>query len=260
MAKKPDTPCTGCGKLLWSGGNGSLPAGQRKCRDCRRSSRAAPQPKPILAVCTCIGCGTQFVPHVHGQRRCKKGCSKQGSRAVRNCEICGHTYRPTHGGQRTCGRACGWMLRQRSWPASSVHFPVCFACGVLFAARRVDARYCSTQCRRVGNAAQIAERYHSNPVHRDDVLARAHARRADKLGLGSARIALAYLIARDASRCGICRDLVRERRGPMGPSIDHIVPLSLGGRHELVNVQLAHYRCNLRKYNSGTGDQMLLFG
>lgn len=39
MAKKPDTPCAGgCGKLLWSGGT-SLPAGQRKCRDCRRITR-----------------------------------------------------------------------------------------------------------------------------------------------------------------------------------------------------------------------------
>ena len=36
MPKKPDTPCAGgCGKLLWSGA-GSKPAGERKCRDCRK--------------------------------------------------------------------------------------------------------------------------------------------------------------------------------------------------------------------------------
>jgi hypothetical protein len=40
MAKKPDTPCAGgCGKLLWSGRT-SLPAGQRRCRDCRRSAQS----------------------------------------------------------------------------------------------------------------------------------------------------------------------------------------------------------------------------
>jgi 5-methylcytosine-specific restriction endonuclease McrA len=39
MAKKPDTPCAGgCGRLLWSG-RSSLPAGERKCRDCRRAAR-----------------------------------------------------------------------------------------------------------------------------------------------------------------------------------------------------------------------------
>src|SRR5690348_13086974 len=36
MAKKPDTPCPGCRKLLWSGGSGSHPPGERKCRECRK--------------------------------------------------------------------------------------------------------------------------------------------------------------------------------------------------------------------------------
>lgn len=39
MARKPDTPCTRCGKLLWSGRR-SLPAEDRLCQDCR----AAPAP------------------------------------------------------------------------------------------------------------------------------------------------------------------------------------------------------------------------
>lgn len=40
MARKPDTPCARCGKLLWSG-KGVLPAGERTCRSCRREN-----PKP----------------------------------------------------------------------------------------------------------------------------------------------------------------------------------------------------------------------
>ena len=35
MARRPDTPCAVCGKLLY-GGNGTLPPGKRTCRDCRR--------------------------------------------------------------------------------------------------------------------------------------------------------------------------------------------------------------------------------
>lgn len=38
MAKRPDTPCAGCGELLWSG-SGSKPAGQRLCRACRAGGR-----------------------------------------------------------------------------------------------------------------------------------------------------------------------------------------------------------------------------
>lgn len=34
MARHPDTPCSGCGKLLWRG-KGSLPGGERQCQDCR---------------------------------------------------------------------------------------------------------------------------------------------------------------------------------------------------------------------------------
>lgn len=44
MAKKPDTPCAGCGKLLW-GGSTSLPAGTRTCRTCRAAARPAVQPR-----------------------------------------------------------------------------------------------------------------------------------------------------------------------------------------------------------------------
>lgn len=49
----------------------------------------------------------------------------------------------------------------------------------------------------------------------------------------------------DCSRgiCGICREPVPFERF----SIDHIVPLSRGGAHSMVNLQLAHLSCNARK-------------
>src|SRR5205807_2364216 len=36
---------------------------------------------------------------------------------------------------------------------------------------------------------------------------------------------------------------------PWAASMDCIVPLSQGGRYELSNVRLAHYRCNTRRRN-----------
>lgn len=38
MVGTPDTPCSGCGKMLWRG-NRSLPGGTRLCVDCRRAGR-----------------------------------------------------------------------------------------------------------------------------------------------------------------------------------------------------------------------------
>lgn len=42
--------------------------------------------------------------------------------------------------------------------------------------------------------------------------------------------------------CGICRKRLGKRF-----HIDHIIPLSKGGKHEMGNVQATHAKCNLRK-------------
>lgn len=66
MARKPDTPCAGCGKLLWDGMT-SLPAGQRRCRACRPGkTRAA----------ICAHCSTSFTS-IKGHGRWTECCSVQ---------------------------------------------------------------------------------------------------------------------------------------------------------------------------------------
>jgi 5-methylcytosine-specific restriction endonuclease McrA len=64
---------------------------------------------------------------------------------------------------------------------------------------------------------------------------------------------------RDGYRCQICQ---RKTRGTfpnlMAPTIDHIVPLALGGDHSYLNVQCACFGCNSRKGAHGAGDQLRL--
>jgi len=69
MARKPDTPCAGCGKLLW-GGSTSLPAGRRTCRACR-APVARPAPAPPLR--RCVQCDSGFNA-VRNQRFCSTRC------------------------------------------------------------------------------------------------------------------------------------------------------------------------------------------
>lgn len=106
-------------------------------------------------------------------------------------------------------------------------------------------------------------RYYSDPEFRAECASKSRQRRADKLGapgkITSPAALVEYLVARDHGRCGICRKPVRARKGPMRPSIDHIIPLTRDGEHTLENVQLAHFRCNLSKGNRG-GGQVLLVG
>lgn len=136
----------------------------------------------------------------------------------------------------------------------------CNVCGKTFTPSSRKVKRCSEACANKAALAYIKRRYRADAAFRERMLAAAHARRADKLGMGDAKILLSYLIGRDHGKCGICRKPVRARKGPMMPSIDHIIPLSHGGTHELANVQLAHYRCNLSKNNRGSGEQLLLIG
>ena len=45
MPRKADTPCSVCGKLLWSS-KSSLPAGERRCRECRAAGAMPPDAAP----------------------------------------------------------------------------------------------------------------------------------------------------------------------------------------------------------------------
>lgn len=69
------------------------------------------------------------------------------------------------------------------------------------------------------------------------------------------RVDLDVLYQRDGGRCGICGRIVLRKLA----SVDHIVPLALGGKHGYVNVQLAHRLCNYKRSHRGPA-QMRLWG
>jgi 5-methylcytosine-specific restriction endonuclease McrA len=142
-----------------------------------------------------------------------------------------------------------------------VNFLACIECGRVFVSPTKARKLCSNRCRRKRNSrstsAAIVKKYKEDPEFRDLVIAREHARRADKLGLGSRLVTLTYLGDRDGWRCGICRGKITDRKQA---GIDHIIPLSRGGTHELANVQIAHRVCNSRKNNRAANDQLLIFG
>lgn len=137
----------------------------------------------------------------------------------------------------------------------------CEECGGLFTQTRPTQKLCGEQCRAKRQSRRtsktIMRRYHSDPEFAAKVQARASARRAERLGLGSREITISYLLERDGWKCGICHRKIRSFKQA---SLDHIIPISLGGRHELTNVQAAHRKCNYSKGNRGGGDQYRLFG
>ncbi|WP_170222754.1 HNH endonuclease [Rarobacter faecitabidus] len=57
------------------------------------------------------------------------------------------------------------------------------------------------------------------------------------------------VFSRDGHRCQICGERVNEPTpfDPQSATVDHIIPLSMGGEHSMRNVQTACLRCNSAK-------------
>lgn len=74
---------------------------------------------------------------------------------------------------------------------------------------------------------------------------------------------LTEIARRDGRRCGLCRrpvDMTLSGLDAKGPTIDHIVPLSVSRDDRRTNVQLTHRICNLRKKDRQTDVQLMLIG
>lgn len=127
-------------------------------------------------------------------------------------------------------------------------------------------------------SANTVKRRKANPAiaqrHRDAALAWAKKnpdKRADSRMRRRARMRAAFVEAvprvevfeRDGWQCQICKARLKATARaphPKAPTVDHIVPLSKGGKHERKNLQCACYECNVRKGNRAADDQLLLVG
>jgi 5-methylcytosine-specific restriction protein A len=115
----------------------------------------------------------------------------------------------------------------------------CVYCGVdMPRSMRADARFCSDDCNSAAHKLKSA---------------------SGRLPKGSGRrreIERAYVIERDGSRCHLCGKKCK----PEDIHLDHVIPLSEGGSHELTNLRVAHAFCNLSKRNRARNEQLLLVG
>lgn len=84
----------------------------------------------------------------------------------------------------------------------------------------------------------------------EKVIAIAHKRRAQKLSLPHENIDRRVVFERSDFTCALCNeplDMDAKFPHPKSPTIDHIIPLNLGGPHLYENTQAAHFYCNTAK-------------
>lgn len=249
-----------------------------------------------MTVRVCKYCGKAFMPKPMGFRRkqlldfCDSECCSQASRITRICCNCGQWF---HGASKSlfcyscrsrvgfrkrdhikigplilCNR-CGVIefrenggkavhcfncqkeiAREYALNASKISNSIletveikCVECGKSFDVRRTRgrvAKYCSSVCRERGR----------------------HKRYPERSKLKEREIHIYDVYFKCLGRCHICGKDVPLRligkRHPMAPSIDHVIPVSRGGKTVIENCLLAHLKCNIKKSNKGILQRMML--
>lgn len=160
------------------------------------------------------------------------------------CARCGGEFTARSRDRIYCGDTCK-VAAYRERRAQGVrrvgsHEVVCDECGTPFTSVRPEARWCSKEC---------ANRHWGRM--------RSRQRRLPTTAAYSDR----EIFERDGWRCHLCgKRIFKSKRWPDQAcgTIDHIVPLSEGGRDEPSNVAAAHWRCNREKRAQALGEQLRL--
>ena len=178
---------------------------------------------------------------------CSKKCKnswhsnhRKDKPANATCIICRKPFHSVSAYQ-CCSLACSIIKRTQTAQAMRIE-KICRCCGKIF---YVDghhqfARYCSKACNDAVNC---------------------HVRRF-KLSLDKEDFAPIEIYERDGWICQICHKPVERRvngKNPLQPSLDHVIPISLGGSHTKRNVRCTHLKCNVERKNR-ISDQLLLIG
>lgn len=243
--------CLTCGASFLPRASGGKP--QVRCSaKCRRKTANAnyiQRNAPTLPV-SCADCGGSVVQSGRGRPRryCSDVCKRRVTSRKMNrrrlpvaqpkeraCAYCGRLFVPKRDARYCYYNWCvqrAYTERKGSGRALRMipHRVVCKECGDEFVAIHPEARWCGRSC-------QIRHR------------SRVASRRRGPSGVSTAYIDR-EIFDRDRWCCHICGEVVRQdvpRTHKDGATIDHVVPLSLGGADEPANVATAHGRCNRAK-------------
>ena len=119
-------------------------------------------------------------------------------------------------------------------PRSNVKFVNCKDCKNLFCRKSRGTRAFCKNCSALRKRAVDARK--------------SHKRRTGQI----LTMSVNDLAKRDGSRCNVCRkkiDLSLSGNAKWGPTIDHLIPVSLGGTNNSENLALAHRHCNVARSN-----------
>lgn len=227
---------------------------------------------------TCAGCPAVLVkgPRERNPRKwCSGTCRQRWLRVNRPTEM----------------RAISLRSAERRKTELAAARTDCLNCGVRL--RKAGATYCiARECQKVKAALRERERYAADPAAKRTAVAAARAartpeqlaqskltrrawkeaggrdalrsadsrRRARKFAAPVESFTHLEIFERDGWRCGICRQRINRRLSypnPRSASLDHIIPLALGGSHTRANVRATHLDCNVQRGAARAGSDQL---
>ena len=133
----------------------------------------------------------------------------------RACKACGERFTGTRR-MRFCSEACRWF-NCNTGAACDVVWSTCDLCGTRVA-RRAAVQYCSRACR---ERRPRKWRKHADLVHRRDGMI--------------------------CQLCGVGMSATWATGDPLSPTLDHVIPRSLGGADDPSNLRSAHWACNVMR-------------
>lgn len=215
----------------------------------------------------CRYCGNPFwKPDAFRKKYCSIECQKKSHSASRPkkikapkqpitkiCEWCGDEFNAKNNKQKYCCKECGYegnkRLQRQQWAKDYISKKVkCKECGVEFMTEcgNKHSVFCCQTC------ADKYERRKEHQCERHKAYMRSRKsireRQIAKQTVGV--VSYEVLYKRDKGICGICGLPIHKDKfidDSWGGTIDHIVPISVGGEHGMANCQLAHRICNSLK-------------
>ena len=178
--------------------------------------------------------------------RIRRNGTTAGPIAFTHCQQCGASL--TNKKRLFCSRNCSGRFYH-----GTPNTKECVVCGHIFAMKG-HRICCSESCQLEHNRAlyrethkrlsKSSEKYRAG-MHRGSIKGRLRTHHFEAEAFDPHEI-----FNRDNWTCGLCGSRIsKTSQWPKGDSasVDHVVPLSVGGLHNRQNVQAAHLSCNLRK-------------
>lgn len=218
----PERPCDVCGAIYRPARKDAVCC-SKTCRDRRLNRKYLAEKKAAEPPLTCPGCGVEFKAWRTDQKYCTSVCgNRHRARAnyqhadltPRPCEWCGETFSPKWSITTVCSRLCSRRLSYQTHREKKV------AAAVRWGQENRERR------------AVIAMNYKAN---------RRGWETTNPGSIGIDPSDWVALLRRHNRRCAYCGG------DDGGIHMDHVIPLSRGGRHAIANVLPACRKCNLSK-------------